>query len=303
MAFLDPQGDTIATVVEHHDGEVRVREAPAVRVPVAEAVAALARARRDETAHPAARFWGAASLVALQLVARGRILPGVTAGEHDSWRAGPFDEADARRIRELADAMPAAARALPVDADLRLAEAEGHVRAFLDAVADAMPRSPGAVRATGTSAFAAAKPVKVPRLRTWAAEVSAGLDSGVRLSLRLETGDPARAEFRAVAQLHSLADPSLVVDAADLWEGRDPGFGGAGQDRRDHRHPPRRPRLAAAWTGCWTAPCRTSSRCPTTTSSDLLAGAADRLAAAGVEVHWPRSLVQGLSARGGPRRA
>ncbi|GGP17588.1 helicase SNF2 [Nonomuraea glycinis] len=296
MAFLDPQGDTIATVVEHHDGEVRVREAPAVRVPVAEAVAALARARRDETAHPAARFWGAASLVALQLVARGRILPGVTAGEHDSWRAGPFDEADARRIRELADAMPAAARALPVDADLRLAEAEGHVRAFLDAVADAMPRSPGAVRATGTSAFAAAKPVKVPRLRTWAAEVSAGLDSGVRLSLRLETGDPARAEFRAVAQLHSLADPSLVVDAADLWEGRDPGFGGRARIdatiaiRGAARAWPRLDRLL-------------DSAVPDelvlsdADVEDLLAGAADRLAAAGVEVHWPRSLVQGLSAR------
>lgn len=214
MAFLHPEGEATATVVEQHDGRLRVREVPAVHVPVAEAVAALARARRDETAHPAARFWGAASLVALQLVARGRILPGVTAGDHDSWRAGPFDEADARRIRELADAMPAAARAVPIDEDLRLAEAESHVRAFLDAVADAMPRSPGAVRATGTSAFAAAKPVKVPRLRSWAAEVSAGLDSGVRLSLRLEAGDPARAEFRAVAQLHSLADRSPRSAAA-----------------------------------------------------------------------------------------
>ncbi|MGN9786075.1 DEAD/DEAH box helicase [Nonomuraea sp. ZG12] len=296
IAFLDPRGDSTATVVEQHDGELRVREAPAVRVPVAEAVAALARARQDETAHPAARFWGAASLVALQLVTRGRVLPGVTTGDHDSWRAGPFDAADARRIRELADAMPAAARAVPVDEDLRLPEAESHVRAFLDAVADAMPRSPGAVRATGTTAFAAAKPVKVPRLRSWAAEVSAGLDSGVRLSLRLEAADPARAEFRAVAQLHSLADPSLVVDAADLWEGRDPGFGGRARIdatiaiRGAARAWPRLERLL-------------DSAVPDELVlsdgdvEELLAGAAERLAAAGVEVHWPRSLVQGLSAR------
>ncbi len=296
MAFLDPQGDATVTVVEQHGGELRTREAPATRVPVAEAVAALARARGDEAAHPAARFWGAASLVALQLVTRGRILPGVTAADHDSWRAGPFDAADARRIRELADAMPAAARAVPIDEDLRLPEAESHVRAFLDAVADAMPRSPGAVRATGSSAFAAAKPVKVPRLRSWAAEVSAGLDSGVRLSLRLETGDLERAEFRAVVQLHSLADPALVVDAAELWEGTDPRFGG--RARIDATIAIRRaarlwPRLEALLDSAVPDELTLSDG----DVEDLLAGAAERLAAAGVEVHWPRSLVRGLSAR------
>ncbi len=292
MAFLDPGGDTTLTIARP-DG---AHEVAATRVPVAEAVAALARARADDSAHPAARFWGAAALVALQLVARGRVLPGVTGQDHDSWRAGPFDSADARRVRELADAMPAEARAVPVDAELRLADAESHVRAFLDAVADAMPRSPGAVRATGTTAYAATRPVKVPRLRHWAEEVSAGLDSGVRLSLRLEADDPARAEFRAVAQLHSLADPSLVADAADLWEGRDPGFGGRARIdatlaiRRAARAWPRLERLL-------------DSAVPdelTLTDADLeelLAGAADRLDAAGIEVHWPKSLVSGLTAR------
>ncbi|MET7335769.1 DEAD/DEAH box helicase [Nonomuraea sp. NPDC005650] len=298
VTFLDPDGPSVVTVAEEHDGAVRTREVAATLVPVGEAVAALARARMDPRAHPATRFWGAAALVALQLVTRGRILPGVSAGEHDSWRAGPLDAADIQRVRELAAAMPAAARAIPLQPGPmpKLPEAEPLVRAFLDAVADAMPRSPGAVRATGTTAFAAAGPVKVAHLRPWAEEVAAGLDSGVRLSLRLEADDLAAAEFRAVVQLHSLADPSLIVDAADLWQGREEGFGPRARIeatlavRRAARTWPRLERLL-------------DSPVPdelTLTDGDveqLLAGAAERLAAAGVEVHWPKALVRGLSAR------
>ncbi|RVX40817.1 SNF2 family DNA or RNA helicase [Nonomuraea polychroma] len=302
VTFLDPGGDDAVTVAEQHAGAVRPRRVAATRVPVATAVAALARARTDEQAHPAARFWGAAALVALQLVTRGRIVPGVTAGDHDSWRAGPLDAADVQRIRDLAAAMPATARAVPIDGgdgpigeELWLPDAENLLRAFLDAVADAMPRSPGAVRATGTTAYAAVKPVKVPHLRRWAEELSAGLDAGVRLSLRLEGDDLALAEFRAVVQLHSLADPSLVVDAAELWQGNDPGFGPRARIeatlaiRRAARAWPRLERLL-------------DNAVPDELAlsdgdvEDLLAGAAQRLAAAGVEVHWPRSLVRGLTA-------
>ncbi|WP_327092624.1 DEAD/DEAH box helicase [Nonomuraea sp. NBC_01738] len=297
MAFLDPDGDGTAVVAEPHEGVIQARETAVTRMPVSEALAVLARARRDDAAHPAARFWGAAALVGLQLVARGRILPGVSDGDFDAWRAGPFDAADVARIKELADAMPASARAVPLEGpDLLLPDAETQVRAFLDAVADAMPRSPGAVRATGTTAFAAAKPVKVPHLRAWAQEASAGLDSGVRLSLRLETDDPAAGEFRAVPQLHSLADPSLVVDAAQLWAGHDPGFGPRARIdailalRRAARSWPRLERLL-------------ESAVPDElmlTDADLdqlLGGVAERLAAAGVDVHWPRAMVRGLSTR------
>ncbi|MFI6907268.1 DEAD/DEAH box helicase [Nonomuraea sp. NPDC050394] len=299
MAFLVPDGEDGVTVAEQDGGAVRTRRVPVRRIPVSEAVAVLARARTDHEAHPAARFWGAAALVALQLVTRGRILPGVSAGDHDAWRAGPFDAADVARIRELADAMPAAARAVPLEEGPDgpvLPDAESHVRAFLDAVADAMPRSPGAVRATGTSAFAAMRPVKVPQLRPWAEEVAAGLDSGVRLSLRLECDDPAGSEFRAVVQLHSLADPSLVVDAAGLWAGEDPGFGA--RARIETIIAVRR--AAKAWTPLERL---LESAVPdelVLTDGDveeLLAGASTRLTGAGVDVHWPRSMVRGLSAR------
>ncbi|WP_246083504.1 DEAD/DEAH box helicase [Nonomuraea diastatica] len=308
VAFLDPDGESTMTVAEQNGGAVRTQQVAATVVPVNEALATLARARTGPDIHPATRFWGAVALVALQLVTRGRVLPGVTAGEHDSWRAGPLDAADVQRVRDLADAMPATARAVPLrnppDGGIRLPDAEPLVRAFLDAVADTMPRSPGAVRATGTTAYAAMKPVKVPHLRGWAEEVSAGLDAGVRLSLRLEAdapdgdlaGDLAAAEFRAVVQVHSLADPSLVVDAAALWQGGDHGLG-----TRARIEATRAVRGAArAWPRLERL---LDSAVPDELAlsdgdvDDLLAEAADRLAAIGVEVHWPKSLVRGLSAR------
>ncbi|MFB9526254.1 DEAD/DEAH box helicase [Nonomuraea roseola] len=281
MAFLDPEGGERATIAEPEG----LREVRVTRVPVNEAIAQLSRARADDSAHPATRFWGTVALLALQLVARGRIRPGVTSGDFAAWRAGPLDAADVAKVKELADAMPAAARAIPLEGVLLLPDAEGLVRAFLDAVADGMPRSPGALRAVGVPAFSAAKPVKTPQLREWAA------DPGVRLSLRVESAGDGHERFRAVVQLHSLSDPTLVVDAADLWEGRDPGLGARAKVealvelRRAVRRWPPLERLLDA---------EVPDELELTDEevSALLSGAA-----AGIDVHWPRELVRGVSAR------
>lgn len=111
---------------------------------VAEAVPVLTRARAGRGAHPAAAFWGAASVLALQLAARGRILPGVSPGGYDAWRLGPLEPTDLARLRDLSAAMPPYAHAapLPGTAPLELPDPERHLRAFLDAVADGLPRSP-----------------------------------------------------------------------------------------------------------------------------------------------------------------
>jgi hypothetical protein len=52
-------------------------------------------------------------------------------------------------------------------------------------------------------------------LRDLLAEVDSGQNGGARLGLRLNA--PDEETFAAVLQLRSSADPSLVVDAADLW--------------------------------------------------------------------------------------
>ena len=182
-------------------------------------------------------FWGAAATLGLSLLARGRVLPGVSAEGFDAWRVGPFDAGDLERLRGLAAAMPPEARAVPVPglSPLTLPAAEPLVRAFLDAVADSLTRTPAARHLTGGPAFADRAPQAVPEQRAWAAEVAAGRDAGLQVSLRLElpgTAEPGgepwadeeaeeagRGSFRAVVQLRSLADPTVLADAADLWAG------------------------------------------------------------------------------------
>jgi len=236
VAFWDPADGplplgigelaTWELVVADAEG-IRTRAVRVIELPITEAVPILGRARTDQLAHPSAAFWGAAALIALQLVARGRLLPGVSPADHDAWRVGPLDPADVDRILNLAEVMPPEARAVPLSAansgELRLWAAEDLVRAFLDGVADGMPRSPAAVQAHGTSLFTAKTPQQASRLRSWADEVSAGLDTGVRISLRIEMADSLG--FGAVVQLHSLKDPTLVRDASEVWAQDVAGFG------------------------------------------------------------------------------
>ena len=288
MAFFGaelPEGEYGDLAVAGPDG--RVRSVPAVRLPVAEALPVLSKARRAPDAHPAAAFWGAAVVVALQLTARGRLMPSVTDGDFDAWRVGPLETADVDRVRELARAMPALARAAPLPdrAPVELADAETLVRGFLDAVADGMPRGAAAVHAVGAPAFAAVAPTKVPHLKSW-------VDQGVRLSLRIEAVRGDYAAFKAVVQVHSVADPSLVKDAAELWEGT------GGRVLLDTTLAIRR--AARAW-----APLERLLDLATPSElalldddvADLLARGVIRLAGVGVDVHWPKELVQGLTSR------
>ncbi|MFD6191531.1 DEAD/DEAH box helicase [Streptomyces sp. NPDC060275] len=327
IAFWDPDGGPVdaapdsgepaeLTVVRPHGTGVRRGTAPALSLPLAEALPHLVRARHDRAAHPATACWGAAALHALRLTARGRLLPGLTATGHDAWRAGPLDPDDIAHLRAVAAALPPEGHAVPLDGPgpIRLPEPEALVRAFLDAVADTLPRTPAAPHASGRP-FAAPEGRRLPDAHDWAAEVAAGMDAGVRISLRLDlsaydlfdrdgAGTPgsgsgvaaARNAGAAVVQVHSLADPTLVADAADLWSGvADTAFGAracvdtALAVRRAARVWPPLDRL-------------TEQDVPDVLAlsedevTDLLGVAAGRLAAAGVAVHWPRDLAQDLTA-------
>ncbi|NUR42108.1 MAG: DEAD/DEAH box helicase [Streptomyces sp.] len=314
MAFWDPEdgplpdgadGRTDLTVVRRHGAGVRRRTAPALTVPLAEALPLLVRARRDPAAHPATACWGAAALHALRLTARGRLLPGLTATGHDAWRAGPLDPDDIAHLRAIAAALPYEGHAVPLPGPgpLRLPEPEALMRAFLDAVADTLPRTPAAPFASGRP-FADRRPQHLPGAHDWAAEVAAGMDAGVRISLRLDlsayelfdTGDGVRSAGAAIVQVHSLADPTLVADAAALWAGEaDAVFGprarvdAALAVRRAARVWPPLDRLAELDVPDVLALSEHEL-------GELLGVAATRLAAAGVAVHWPRDLAHDLSA-------
>ena len=101
--------------------------------------------------------------LALQLIGRGRLLPGVSPGGYDAWRIGPLDREDVVRVQELAAATPPDARAepLPGKSPLELPHAEPLVRAFLDAVADALARTPAGTVAASEETWTAHAPRKV----------------------------------------------------------------------------------------------------------------------------------------------
>ncbi|MFF4571881.1 DEAD/DEAH box helicase [Streptomyces sp. NPDC001410] len=315
VAFWDPDGGPLPadgdtdelTVVRRHGASVRRRQVPALTLPLAEALPLLVRARRDPAAHPATACWGAAALHALRLVARGRLLPGLTPSGHDAWRAGPLEPDDIAHLRAVAAALPPEGHAVPLpDAGpLRLPEPEALIRSFLDAVADTLPRTPAAPHTAGHP-FAAREPQALPAAHDWAAEVAAGMDAGVRISLRLDLSaydvfdagavEGARAAGAAIVQVHSLADPTLVADAAALWAGdADAAFGprarvdAALAVRRAARVWPPMDRLAEQETPDVLALSEEEL-------GELLGVAAARLAAAGVAVHWPRDLARDLTA-------
>ncbi|WP_372516285.1 hypothetical protein [Streptomyces noursei] len=183
-----PQGEVARlTVARRHGNGARSRTVPALVLPLPEAVPVLVRARHAPDAHPAAACWGAATLHALHLAARGRLLPGLTGEDADAWRAGPLDPDDVAHLRAIAAAMPGEAYAAPLPGSrpLQLPDPAALVRAFVDAVVDTLPRTPAAAL-VAAAPFAATAPQHLPAAREWAAEVAAGTDAGVGLSLRLD---------------------------------------------------------------------------------------------------------------------
>ncbi|MGH3566088.1 MAG: DEAD/DEAH box helicase [Pseudonocardia sp.] len=259
----------------------------------------LVAARSDPAAHGATRFWGAAALVGLQLVARGRLLPGVSPTGIDAWRVGPLDTADVERLNALAAAMPPEAHAVAVTGTSppALTAAGPLLRAFIDAVADVLPRSPAAAAAAGGPAFAAPTVHRVPELRAWAEEIAAGVDAGVRLSLRVQApADPTTGRFRAVVQVHPLADPTRVADLGAVWAGTAPGHGP--RARADAVLAVRR--AAGLWgplEGLLAQAIPDELELDDAEINDLLADAAARLHVGGVEVHWPREVAPTLKSR------
>ncbi|MFH9613379.1 DEAD/DEAH box helicase [Streptomyces pratensis] len=310
-----PAGPGSRTELTVAGSDDRPYPVPALLMPVRDALPVLTRARVGGRASPSAAFWGAAGVLALQLVARGLLLPGLSPTDHDAWRVGPLTSDDLDRIRVLAASMPPDAHAVPLDAaasPLMLAEPESLLRSFLDAVADGLPRTPAAEFATGTPAFAAPAAQHLPGLRPWAADVAAGHDAGVRLSLRIEVsglGDAEGADgaeeagrgpsFRAVLQIHSVQDPALVADAADVWADRSPAASLFGPRARMDALLALR-RAARAWpplTPLLSAAVPDAAEPADEEIADLLGPAATALAATGVQVHWPKELARKLTAR------
>ena len=314
---------------------IRKRLVSADLIPLAEALPVLLTVEPAESVgrpmRRSSRVWAAAAAAGVGLVARGRLLPTVGADHADVWRAGPLDPADLRWLRELAAVFPPTAHALaiPGSRPMRLRSPEALIRDLWDAIADLIARSPAAARTTASPAFAAAEPTGVGDLAEWLADTTDGLAAGARLGLRIEAvpappvaddeetvadgeeyfpgaveeyekqgpeeADEPTSAFRLVLQLRSNADPSLIVDAAALWNQPETVLSRFGpQAETDlllalRRGAPIWPPLAEAL----------EQASPSVIGLDddalasLIGPAAEELAGAGIEVLWPSSLVDG----------
>ncbi|GAA2218300.1 DEAD/DEAH box helicase [Streptomyces nogalater] len=289
------------------DGRVERVLTPVVLLPVHSALPVLARGRALPDEHRAAAFWRTGYELALGFLARGLLLPGLSPGDHDAWRVGPLSARDTELVRELAAAMPPEAHAVPLTPDglPLLPDPERLLRAFLDAVADVLPRSPAAALVTGGPEYAVPEPQHLPGLRPWTDEIAAGQDAGVRLSLRVEApglddavpADDTPVRLRAVLQVHAGDGTGDVVDAADLWTGADAGESVSARARADTLLALRR--AAKAWPPL--APLLSDTVPDAVELADdeitgLLGEGARALAAVGVAVHWPKRLARGLTA-------
>ena len=306
---------------------VRRRVVEARLIPVSEALPWLVAHPADDDTPPSLAAWAVAARMGANLVARGRLLPAASAGGWDAWRAGPLDPDDDLRLAGLVDRFPPLAHALAVPGcrPLRLHDPRELIKAFWDAIADALARSPAATRVVTSPAFGAREPTDVSALRDWLDAADRGLEDGARPGLRLElpvstfdgpgdgaggagdddeSSDAPRAEpdravpdeqARLVLQLRSHVDPSLVIDAADLWDASGVVLARLGEQAEVDLLLALR-RGAQVWPPLQRALDDARPSAIDLDMSDvetLLGPAAADLAGAGFEVLWPATLTRG----------
>ncbi len=272
-------------------------------LPVAVALRLLLDVEVSPSTTATARIWGTVMTAGLGLIARGRLHPAVSAGGTDAWRAGPLDPDDHVLLRQLAEAMPPLGHAVALEGGktpLRVHSPAFLITAAWDALADTLPRTAAATTANGGPLFAAPEPTPATGLQGWLAEASGGLDGGASFALRVQLGGDTSPEPRGVLQVSSISDPSLVVDAADLFAMPAAVLARFGQEAE-------RDLLLALRRGAhvW-APIGTllDQRIPDAVDldddllADLMLDAARDLTSAGIAVLWPSELlVGGLSLR------
>ncbi|MFU8803297.1 MAG: DEAD/DEAH box helicase [Bradymonadaceae bacterium] len=203
------------------------------------------------------RYWRAVVTLADELVRAGRVLPGLEVGDEGPiarWRPAPARSEDYARLQALRETMPPLARAVVSDEVLATAQAKGWEMAAVpaartiltqtfEALVDSLTRtrlarSDGAslrekpknvhdawLRAlTGADPTVDASPRAVEAFLTslteWTRPLQKSAERPVRLCFRLEPpedDDEAAGPWRLAFVLQAIEDPSLLVDAAEIW--------------------------------------------------------------------------------------
>lgn len=265
LPALAREGDVCSVALATTEG---LREVVGTKLSLFETMAKLAVVPAAEIAALSGSFatWVVASKLAVDLVARERVVPTIT--RHNGrvearWAAALASGDDAAKVTAIAESMPLAAHAVPAGADAVWAP-DALLRAYLDAVVDALVRAalvggPGAPPPTPKSRAAPsanapwderwrialgtshrsfetdgfAERSVVDALTRWS-EPALGARDRLRACFRLELpisdGEPFTLRFL----LQSPDDPSLLVPAAEVWKTTGRSLGKLG---RAFRHP------------------------------------------------------------------
>jgi superfamily II DNA or RNA helicase len=249
-----------------------------IRMPMRGAIPVLTRAIRVEDAHPSVGLLSGATLMAMKLVAAGRIR---LSESGDSWRVGPLQPEDDDRLHALATAR--------AHGETTVEDAEDLIRQLLDAVVDTVTRPPATAPVTGGFDPLHQRD-RGPR-RLLGTDEDPDLPEDVRVTLRVEAPSEVLegGGVVVVLQAHEADNDSHVVDADQLWFGEGHGF-----SRRARVNVSIALRAAAqAW-----APLDRLQRqqvpdrmvLDADELSDLLEHGLEALDRANVDVFWPRGL-------------
>ncbi|WP_455770685.1 SNF2-related protein [Streptomyces chartreusis] len=271
-------------------------------VPVGLALPVLLTPRPGE--HPSVTGWRAGLRLAVTCVAQQRVYPALTADGQGCWRIGPISEPLRTAVTAAAARMaPEGHCLLAGHSPLRVPAPENALWPLLDAVADAMVRTPSAAPLLGPGPFTST-PARDTEpsadLWAWADAIEDAADPCPTPRLTLRIKEPETGEHAPTAQavLHLAADDEdETVPASSIWEGHPthpaltpavlPGV--RRTLRRGARHFPPLGDLAA----------QERPRRLTLSAQDLAQlhdHAAAPLAAAGITVHWPPALLGALTA-------
>ena len=282
MSFVPLQGR--ATLVPQHpprDSEIEFSgPARTIRMPMRGAIPVLTRAMRVEDAHPSVGLLSGATLLAMKLLAAGRVRLSETG---DSWRVGPLRPDDDDRLRALATAR--------AHGETTVDDAEDVIRLLLDAVADTMTRPPGLASGDDRAPVVGVRPTGVGRrtTRTPTCPTRCGSPCGSRRPEEALVGGGVV----VVPQAHDVDDDTHFVDAEQLW---DEG------DARARTGSPAGRGSASAWRcgvprEAWTPLDRLQRQqvpdrmvLDADELADLLEHGLEALDDIGVDVFWPRGL-------------
>ncbi|MEU8545129.1 SNF2-related protein [Streptomyces sp. NPDC048717] len=268
-------------------------------VPVGFALSALLTPRAGE--HPSVTGWRAGLRLAVACVAQQRVYPALTADGQGCWRIGPITEPLRSAVTAAAAQMTPEGHCLLAGASpLRVLAPENALWPLLDAVADAMVRTPAAAPLLGPGPFTSTPaPDTEPGQDLWAwadaIEDAADPCPAPRLTLRIKEPENTDHAPTAQAVLLLAADgQDEPVPASSIWDGHPtlsaamlPGARRA--LRRGARHFPPLGDLAT----------QERPRRLTLSAEDLALlhdHATAPLAAAGITVQWPPALLGALTA-------